>query len=111
MTPKQKNEIRDIILEEIKSIEKTILELEELTKPQPQSDANDWFTSKESNSGKEFNEKALVKNRIKRSQLYQTLTRINGPNFGICVRCKQPIPYARIEVMPETERCVQCVEL
>jgi DnaK suppressor protein len=109
MTSKEKNEIRRIILEEIQSIEKTILELEELTKPQPQSDANDWFTSKESNSGKEINEKALEKNRIKRSQLQQTLTRINNPDFGICVRCKQPIPYARIEVLPATERCVHCV--
>ncbi len=111
MTQEEKDEIKKLVLEEIESIQKTIVELEELTKPDPQQDANDWFTSKESTISKDINEKALVKNRIKFTQLHQTLIRIDSPQFGICIQCKQPIPFVRIEAMPETERCVQCASL
>lgn len=34
------------------------------------------------------------------------LTRVDGERFGLCVDCDEPIPLARLEASPTTQRCV-----
>jgi DnaK suppressor protein len=36
------------------------------------------------------------------------LTRLAAGTYGICVSCKNRIPYGRLVVMPEAARCVAC---
>jgi hypothetical protein len=61
MTHKERERIRNQINHEISILEKSINTLCELINGEVQSDANDWFTSKESNLSKEINELALEK--------------------------------------------------
>jgi hypothetical protein len=61
MTQEERERIKDQINYEISVFEKSINTLSELLNGEVQSDANNWFTSKESNPSKEINELALEK--------------------------------------------------
>ena len=39
----------------------------------------------------------------------QLLFMINE-DFGICIECDEPIPFARLMILPETSLCVVCAE-
>lgn len=36
------------------------------------------------------------------------LARLDDGSFGLCRVCGAPIPWARLSVLPETERCRAC---
>jgi len=108
MTDKEREDIRKRIELEIQTLTKSVAMLEDLTEPTVQSDANDWFTSKESNPSKSINEQALAKSRQRLSLLNSVLRRIDKPDFGICAVCKKPIPVERIKAVPTATRCISC---
>ncbi|MBW1833433.1 MAG: TraR/DksA C4-type zinc finger protein [Deltaproteobacteria bacterium] len=35
---------------------------------------------------------------------------IDDPDFGLCCECEEPIPFARLMIMPESDLCVKCAE-
>jgi DnaK suppressor protein len=39
------------------------------------------------------------------------LARIDGPNFGLCADCAEPIAWERLLAQPQTKRCVKCKAL
>jgi len=82
--------------------------LTELISAEVQSDANDWFTTKESNPSKEINEMALENTRKKIIALRDVLKRIDSDNFGICSNCGKPIPFERLRAVPAATRCLLC---
>jgi len=41
-------------------------------------------------------------------QVTQALTRIERDTYGDCLRCEEPIAFARLEVKPETPLCRDC---
>ena len=44
------------------------------------------------------------------SQLNRALHRIDEGEYGICASCGDPIPEARLKILPYTEFCVKCAE-
>jgi DnaK suppressor protein len=40
----------------------------------------------------------------------RALTMIDDPDFGLCHECEEPIPFARLMIMPESDLCVKCAE-
>jgi DnaK suppressor protein len=108
MTQEEKIRIRDQINREISTLEKSITTLSELLNGEVQSDANDWFSSKESNPSKEINELALEKARQRIVLLSNVLIRIDNPEYGICIKCNKPIPFERLRAIPTTTRCLSC---
>ncbi len=108
MTQEERDAIRDHIRNEISILEGSVITLTELISSEVQSDANDWFTSKESNPSKEINELALEKARQRIIILNDVLRRIDSPEYGICIKCKKPIPFERMKAIPSTTRCISC---
>ncbi len=41
-------------------------------------------------------------------ELREAIQRLNDRAYGVCTACLQPIPFARLQVMPATQRCVGC---
>jgi YteA family regulatory protein len=39
-------------------------------------------------------------------EVNEALSRIGSENYGFCVHCNQPIPYERLQIIPETRFCV-----
>ena len=108
MIQEERDRIRDQIIHEISVLEKSINTISELINGEVQSDANDWFTSKESNPSKEINEMALEKAKQRIVILHNVLLRIDMPSYGICTKCNKPIPIERLKAIPSTTRCISC---
>jgi RNA polymerase-binding transcription factor DksA len=48
---------------------------------------------------------------VRRLQLLRAaLDRLERGGYGICVECEEPIPHARLRVVPEAATCVPCQE-
>jgi RNA polymerase-binding transcription factor DksA len=41
-------------------------------------------------------------------ELRNAIQRIEDNGYGFCVRCKQAIPFDRLQREPQTERCMRC---
>jgi len=41
-------------------------------------------------------------------EIDRALAKIDGGNYGICEKCGQPIPKARLKALPYAALCVQC---
>ena len=108
MRQEERDMIRDQINHEICILEKSINTLSELINGEVQSDANDWFTSKESNPSKEINELAFEKARQRIVILRNVLSRVDTSAYGICVKCNKPIPFERLKAIPSTTLCLSC---
>ena len=49
---------------------------------------------------------ALARRRI--DEIDDALRRLNAGTYGACRSCRQPIPVARLEAVPEATQCVSC---
>ena len=108
MTQEERDEIKSNIKNQISTLEKSITTLSELIDSDIQSDANDWFSSKESNPSKEINELALDKSKQRIVILNDLLRRVDTPGFGICSKCNKQIPFERMKAVPTATRCISC---
>jgi len=59
-------------------------------------------------NNKSVNEAALRNSEEKLRQLEKAVGKVDDSDFGICVKCKNPIPLGRIMLMPHSNRCVNC---
>jgi len=57
---------------------------------------------------KSADERELRAARVRLNKLESALRRLDGPEFGTCFICEQPIPFARLLAIPETTRCIKC---
>lgn len=57
---------------------------------------------------REVNEYALQTATKKLVALQRTLSKIEEDSFGICNRCGNPIPIARLMAVPEATKCLEC---
>ena len=51
--------------------------------------------------------KMLAIDKLRRIE--QALTSLHAHSYGICSRCSQEIPYARLKVQPDSLYCVPCL--
>lgn len=79
-----------------------------LVKPVAPDNAIGRLSRMEAISSKSINEAALAKARDELASLERTLTKLDDPDFGLCRECEEPIPPARLMILPETDLCVQC---
>ncbi|MFC1493181.1 TraR/DksA family transcriptional regulator [candidate division KSB1 bacterium] len=104
MNKQDKNETRMIIEAEINSLEKDISELdrqiEEMTSDED-TGINDIDTTN-------MNRASLIVAKERLTGLNMVLSGIDKPDFGICVKCKNPINIERIKVIPESRLCISC---
>jgi len=96
------------IIDEIEKTQKSITDLEELTKPISPENAIGRISRMDAINNKSVSEASLRQAREKMSKLKHALDRIEDDTFGICVQCKQPIPIGRIMLMPQSVKCVNC---
>lgn len=104
----EKLQIKQRILEEIASTELLVEKYRELTQPIAPENAIGRVSRMDAINNKSVNEAALKKAELKLNNLKVALTRIDDSDFGICVRCKNPIPLGRILLLPQAITCVNC---
>ena len=110
MDPAEKEKIKERIQAAIVAVEKDIASLEELTKPISPDNAIGRLSRMEAIGSKSINEANLVSAKSKLAKLKYVLAGIDKEDFGICMDCGEPIPIARLMIVPESKFCVQCAE-
>ena len=96
------------LLEEISKTEKSILDYKELTKPIPPDVSIGRVSRMEAINNKSVNEASLRQAEIKLGNLKRVLEKFGTQDFGVCLKCKQPIPIGRILIRPQSLLCVNC---
>ena len=108
METNRKVELKENILEKIKTLKEDIASYKLLAKPVSPDNAIGRLTRMEAINSRSINEAALETARQTLFRLERALTRIDHPDFGLCRECEEPIPPARLMALPETELCVHC---
>ncbi|NND63580.1 MAG: TraR/DksA family transcriptional regulator, partial [Flavobacteriaceae bacterium] len=102
------DKIKSRIEEEILLTQELVEKYKELTKPIAPENAIGRVSRMDAINNKSVNEAALNKAEIKLNNLQVALGRLSDTDFGICIRCKQPIPLGRIFLLPQAITCVNC---
>ena len=108
MNDQQRLDAKQSIEESIQSTQKDIANLKELTRPIAPENAIGRVSRMDAINNKSINEAALRSAISKLALLTSALNRVDNDDFGLCIRCKNPIPVQRILILPESNRCVHC---
>ncbi len=108
MTKEEIKKVELLIKGEIDKLIPSIENYKELTKPIAPENAIGRISRMDAINNKSVNEAALKKAEQKLKNLEIALVNINDPDFGICSKCKKPIPVGRILLMPHSRFCVNC---
>ena len=105
-----KDEIRQLIHQEIDKTEKSILQYEEMNQPQAPDVAIGRVSRMDAINNKAMTQAALNQANLKLNALKGSLNRINEPDFGLCAKCHGIIPLGRILLVPQSRFCVNCAK-
>ena len=103
-----KNKIKNIIEEKIKDLTLEIDELRQIAKPIEPENAIGRISRMDAINNKSINDRMLRNSKEKLQNLKISISRINNSDFGICIKCKNPINFKRILLIPEVLKCVNC---
>ena len=101
-------QIKQLLLKEISKTEGLIEEYKELTQPIAPDCAIGRISRMDAINNKSVTEAALRQAEGKLNNLNRVLSQIGTDDFGLCLKCKQPIPLGRILIRPESLFCVRC---
>lgn len=108
MTIQQRNKIQTAIEKALLETQTDIKTLKELTKPISPENAIGRVSRMDAINNKSVNEAALRSSINKLALLQSAIVRVHEANFGTCIRCGQEIPFQRILLIPQSNRCVYC---
>ena len=102
--------MRQKIEDEIEKTQRLIDEYKELTKPIAPENSIGRISRMDAINNRAVTESALRQAIDKLSKLRLVSTKFGSADFGICLKCKKPIPLGRILVKPESIYCVNCAQ-
>lgn len=108
MTKEENKEIEQLLIDTISSTEKTIEEYKLETQPIAPDCAIGRVSRMDAINNKSVVEAALRTQENKLRGLLHVQSKLGDPDFGLCNRCKQPIPIQRILLVPHNKFCVRC---
>ena len=106
----KREKLNDHIKKKIDGLKEDIKSYKRLTQPISPDNAIGRLTRMEAINSKSINEAALNKAKRTLSKMERALIRIKDPDFGLCRECEEPIPLARLMIVPESDLCVRCAE-
>ena len=104
----EKQDIKNKVISEISKTEKLIEEYKEMSQPVAPDCAIGRVSRMDAINNNCVTLAALRKAEEKLSALNKVLDQIDTPDFGRCLKCKQPIPIQRIIFRPQSLLCVNC---
>lgn len=107
----QKIELQEQIQTRMQALHADISAYKQLVQPISPDNAIGRLTRMEAINSKSINEAALEKAKETLAGLERALGKIDHPDFGLCRECEEPIPSARLMVLPETDLCVKCAAI
>ena len=103
-------EIKKVLKAELKSTQLKIDEYTELCKPIAPENSIGRISRMDAINNKSVVEAALREAENKMQQLLQMDKKINDEDFGICIKCRNTIPFGRLMIRPHSKFCVNCAQ-
>ena len=103
-----KSALKVKIEEELVKAQLQVKALEVQTQPISPENAIGRISRMDAINNKGVAEASLRNLQLKLSKLEIALSKLDNKDFGICIRCKQPIAEGRLMLMPESNRCINC---
>lgn len=100
--------VKEKILEEIKKTEQNLMDYKAMAQPISPDDAIGRISRMDAINNKSITDNAIRNATVKLSKLKIALEKVDHADFGLCYRCKEPIPIQRILIKPESPFCVKC---
>jgi len=110
MTDKDRAEIKSTIISSIDAVKKEIGFLKEKSQPIEPDCSLGRLTRLEAMQEQELSVHMLQESIIRLNKLEYALRKVDEPEYGICVECEEPIAPARLKLMPETSKCIECAQ-
>ena len=108
MNPTQKKEFLTILKKEIIETSLKIKKYTELCKPIAPENSIGRISRMDAIINKSVTESALRESTKKLLQLESVNKKINDKNFGKCIVCNKEIPYGRLIIRPNSQKCINC---
>lgn len=108
LSPQDRQKIKTEIVTKLELVKSQIENLRELSKPVPPDNAIGRITRMDAIQQKSISERNLRMAEETLFKLEDALAAVDTPEFGLCMRCRQPIPAARLMALPESKTCVGC---
>ncbi len=110
MDTEKREKLKNHIIKKIDGAKADIKTYQTLTQPISPDNAIGRLSRMEAINSKSINEAALNMARQTLQKLERALIKIDDPDFGLCRECEEPIPFARLMIVPESDLCVQCAQ-
>lgn len=111
LSTEEREQLKVKIESKLLLLAKDIEELKEQTKPIAPENAIGRISRMDAINNKSVNEAALRASIEKMKNLKHALSIIDLDDFGNCIRCHKEIPFGRLLVMPESDKCIECARL
>ena len=109
MTPQQRRELKSHIESELTQLKEELAATEESSKPAVTPDSAIGRISRvEAMQNRHIGEASARARKARIGRLEHALATIDDEDYGLCVACEEPIPLARLRLIPEATHCVAC---
>lgn len=109
MEQEERLQFKKLIMEQISIIKKDLIILKEKSKPIPPDNAIGRLTRMEAINERSINEANFRNSELRQSKLETALKRVEKDEYGECLRCGDEISAARLNVLPESTICMECL--
>ena len=109
MDKKTRENIRKILMEQKTQLEKDIENLVELAQPVSPDNAIGRITRMEALNDLTVHKANLSKAKKRMELLEKAERRLESEDFGLCLRCEEEIQIKRLELLPESQICMNCI--
>lgn len=111
LSTEEREQLKKKIKSKIATLAEDIEDLKEQTKPIAPENAIGRISRMDAINNKSVNEAALRTSLDKQQKMQHALEIIDTEDFGKCIRCKRDIPFGRLYIMPESEKCIECARI
>jgi len=111
VTKKETEKYRRALVEKKDSLSKEMLKNKDAGQENSEEITQDIADKASSSYTKEFLFSLSDGERVLLQQIDQALVRIDEGSFGLCTNCGNPVPEKRLDAVPWTPYCVDCMEL
>ncbi len=109
MTPQQRQELKQLLTSELATLKEELAATEGETKPAVTPDSAIGRISRvEAMQSRHIGEASARARKARIRRLEQALEMVEDDEYGYCVACEEPIPMARLKLIPEATHCVAC---
>jgi len=110
MTAEQLQEFRDLLQSTQVELRASLDESADSAAPVSPDSAIGRLTRQDAMQAQQMALEIRRRNRARLQQVELAMRRLESGDYGICARCEEEIPLARLRVRPEAQVCVRCAQ-